>query len=63
MTSTGLQAMATPEMVSYFADQLSQQVSRGVRNTVTDVRLERATCRRPGPSRAGTMRRWRCGSR
>ena len=36
----GLQAMATPEMVSYFADQLSQQVSRGVRNTVTDVRLE-----------------------
>jgi predicted lipid-binding transport protein (Tim44 family) len=35
----GLQAMATPEMVSYFADQLSQQVSRGVRNTVTDVRL------------------------
>jgi predicted lipid-binding transport protein (Tim44 family) len=37
----GLQAMATPEMVSYFADQLSQQVSRGVRNTVTDVRLEK----------------------
>lgn len=35
----GLQAMATPEMVSYFADQLSEQVSRGVRNTVTDVRL------------------------
>ncbi len=30
-----LQAMATPEMVSYFADQLSEQVSRGVRNTVT----------------------------
>jgi predicted lipid-binding transport protein (Tim44 family) len=35
----GLQAMATPEMVSYFAEQLSEQVSRGVRNTVTDVRL------------------------
>ncbi len=35
----GLQAMATPEMVSYFADQLSEQVSRGVRNYVTDVRL------------------------
>ena len=35
----GLQAMATPEMVSYFADQLSEQVSRGVRNFVTDVRL------------------------
>jgi predicted lipid-binding transport protein (Tim44 family) len=34
-----LQAMATPEMVSYFADQLSEQVSRGVRNSVTDVRL------------------------
>jgi predicted lipid-binding transport protein (Tim44 family) len=35
----GLQAMATPEMVSYFADQMSQQVSQGVRNTVTDVSL------------------------
>jgi predicted lipid-binding transport protein (Tim44 family) len=35
----GLQAMATPEMVSYFADQLSEQVSRGVRNSVTDVNL------------------------
>jgi predicted lipid-binding transport protein (Tim44 family) len=35
----GLQAMATPEMVSYFADQLSEQVSRGMRNSVTDVRL------------------------
>jgi predicted lipid-binding transport protein (Tim44 family) len=34
-----LQAMATPEMVSYFAEQTSEQVSRGVRNTVTDVRL------------------------
>jgi predicted lipid-binding transport protein (Tim44 family) len=36
---TGLQAMATPEMVSYFAEQLSDQVSRGVRNQVSDVRL------------------------
>jgi predicted lipid-binding transport protein (Tim44 family) len=35
----GLQAMTTPEMASYFAEQLSEQVSRGVRNTVTDVRL------------------------
>lgn len=35
----GLQAMATPEMVSYFADQLSEQVSRGVRNFVSDVKL------------------------
>jgi len=35
----GLQAMATPEMVSYFSEQLSDQVSRGVRNSVTDVRL------------------------
>lgn len=36
----GLQAMTTPEMVSYFAEQLSEQTSRGVRNTVTAVRLE-----------------------
>lgn len=35
----GLQAMATPEMVSYFSEQLSEQVSRGVRNVVNDVRL------------------------
>ena len=35
----GLRAMATPEMLSYFAEQLSDQASRGVRNTVTDVRL------------------------
>jgi predicted lipid-binding transport protein (Tim44 family) len=36
---SALQAMATPEMVSYFAEQLSEQVRRGVRNTVTDLRL------------------------
>jgi predicted lipid-binding transport protein (Tim44 family) len=36
---SGLQAMTTPEMVSYFAEQLAQQVSRGVRNVVDDVRL------------------------
>ncbi|MEA2741436.1 MAG: hypothetical protein QOH05_4743 [Acetobacteraceae bacterium] len=36
---SGLQAMATPEMVSYFAEQLSEQVSRGVRNVVGDVAL------------------------
>ena len=34
-----LQAMATPEMVSYFGEQLAEQVSRGVRNSVTDVNL------------------------
>ncbi|MDR3537511.1 MAG: TIM44-like domain-containing protein [Acetobacteraceae bacterium] len=36
---SGLQAMAAPEMVSYFGEQLSDQASRGVRNQVTDVRL------------------------
>jgi predicted lipid-binding transport protein (Tim44 family) len=35
-----LQTMATPEMVAYFNEQLSQQVSRGVRNLVRDVRLD-----------------------
>jgi predicted lipid-binding transport protein (Tim44 family) len=35
----GLQAMTTPEMVSYFAEQLAEQVSRGVRNVVNDVTL------------------------
>jgi predicted lipid-binding transport protein (Tim44 family) len=35
-----LRAVASPEMVSYFAEQLSEQASRGVHNTVTDVKLE-----------------------
>ena len=35
-----LRGMATPEMVSYFAEQLSDHASRGVTNTVTDVNLE-----------------------
>jgi predicted lipid-binding transport protein (Tim44 family) len=34
-----LRAMVTPEMLSYFADQLAEQESRGVRNEVRDVRL------------------------
>ncbi len=36
-----LRRLATPEMVSYFAEQLADQASRGVRNVVRDVRLER----------------------
>jgi predicted lipid-binding transport protein (Tim44 family) len=35
----GLRALVTPEMLSYFAEQLAEQTSRGVRNEVTDVRL------------------------
>lgn len=34
-----LRSMVTPEMLGYFADQLSDQTSRGVRNEVRDVRL------------------------
>jgi len=36
-----VQSIATPEMVSYFAEQLGDLTSRGVRNTVTDIRLEK----------------------
>jgi predicted lipid-binding transport protein (Tim44 family) len=36
----GLQNFATPEMVGYFNEQLSEMASRGVRNTVTAVHLE-----------------------
>lgn len=36
----GLQAIATPEMVGVFGEQLAEQSSRGVRNTVTDVTLQ-----------------------
>jgi len=35
-----LRRVATPEMVGYFGEQLSEQASRGVRNTVTHVKLE-----------------------
>jgi predicted lipid-binding transport protein (Tim44 family) len=34
-----LRNLCTPEMVSFFAEQLADQASRGIRNTVTDVRL------------------------
>ncbi len=36
----GLQAMATPEMVSYFSEQMAEQTSQGVRNQVTGVQLQ-----------------------
>jgi predicted lipid-binding transport protein (Tim44 family) len=35
----GLSAMVTPEMLSYFGEQLAEQTSQGVRNEVSDVRL------------------------
>ncbi len=35
-----LRAIATPEMVGYFGEQLAEQASRGLRNTVTHVKLE-----------------------
>ena len=35
----GLRSLVTPEMLSYFAEQLSDLTSRGLRNRVTDVRL------------------------
>ena len=35
-----LRRVATPEMVGYFGEQLSEQGSRGLRNTVTHVKLE-----------------------
>ena len=34
-----LRQLASPEMVSFFGEQLAEQASRGVRNEVTDVRL------------------------
>lgn len=34
-----LRQIASPEMASYFAEQMGEQTSQGVRNTVSDVRL------------------------
>ena len=42
--------------LSYFAEQLAEQTSRGVRNVVTDVRLEQGDCRRRGARAAGNTR-------
>jgi predicted lipid-binding transport protein (Tim44 family) len=39
--TAALQRLATPEMMSYFAEQLAAQESRGVRNIVSDVRLDK----------------------
>ena len=36
-----LRSVATPEMASYFGEQLAELRSRGLRNAVTDVRLEK----------------------
>jgi predicted lipid-binding transport protein (Tim44 family) len=36
-----MRLIATPEMVSYFAEQMSEQASRGVRNLVSDVHLDK----------------------
>lgn len=38
--ASALRAMATPEMAGYFDEQLAAQSARGVRNEVTDVKLE-----------------------
>jgi predicted lipid-binding transport protein (Tim44 family) len=35
-----LRAKVTPEMLSYFSEQLAENASRGVVNTITDVKLE-----------------------
>ncbi len=37
---TTLRMIATPEMVSYFGEQMAEQTSRDVRNLVKDVKLE-----------------------
>ena len=37
---TALRSLATPEMVTYFGEQLSEQASRGVRNQVLGVQLQ-----------------------
>jgi predicted lipid-binding transport protein (Tim44 family) len=37
---SAMRQVASPEMVSYFAEQMAEQASRGVRNVVSDVRLE-----------------------
>jgi len=37
---SALRALVTPEMLSYFSEQLTQNASRGLINRITDVKLE-----------------------
>ena len=53
-----LRSLATPEMLSYFAEQLAAQTSQGVRNEVTDVQ---SAPRRPGAGLARGRPRIRDG--
>lgn len=36
-----MRGLATPEMLGYFSEQLAEQASRGLRNSVTHVKLEK----------------------
>jgi predicted lipid-binding transport protein (Tim44 family) len=53
-----LSGLLTPEMLSYFGEQLAQQTSRGVRNQVTDVRLLQGDL---AQAWAVNTPRWPCG--
>ena len=55
---SALRAKVTPEMLSYFSEQLAGNASRGLINRVTDVKLLRAICRKPGAEAIPTMRPW-----
>ena len=46
-----LRTKATPEMLSYFSEQLAGNASRGLVNRVTDVKLLQAIWRKPGARR------------
>ena len=57
-----LRSLATPEMVGFFSEQLSDYASRGLRNTVTDDGCFRAISPRPGGKAAANTRPLPCGS-
>lgn len=50
-----MQQMATPEMVSYFNEQLSALASQGARNVVSDVHFIQAIWPRHGVKMAWTL--------
>ena len=58
-----LRSMVTPEMLSYFNEQLADQASHGARNEVSDVRLLQGDLAQAWREGAANTPRWRCGSR
>ena len=58
-----LRKLVTPEMLSYFAEELADNTSRGVVNQVGDVKLLQGDLAKPGAKAIANTRPSRCAMR